>query len=81
MSAIPQIQKITGTIVKVSSLQTVHIQTKVTKVHPLYRKRYSLLKRYVAHDAAGTAKVGDIVTISPCRPVSKSKRWAIVTPN
>jgi len=71
------LQTITGTIVKVSSTQTVKVATKVTKVHPLYRKRYSLTKQYTAHDEAGTAKVGDIVTIIPCRPVSKTKRWAI----
>ena len=73
----PQIQSITGTIIKVGSAQTVRVQTKVTKVHPLYRKRYSLLKRYTAHDEAGTAKVGDVVTIVGCAPISKTKRWAI----
>ena len=72
-----QPQEITGTVIKANTAQTVRVQTKVTKVHPLYRKRYSLLKRYTAHDAAGTAKVGDLVTIVACAPISKTKRFAI----
>ena len=71
------LQPISGTVVKVSSTQTVRVSFKVTKVHPLYRKRYTLVKQFVAHDPAGTAKVGDQVTIVMCKPISKSKRWTI----
>ena len=71
-------QKVTGTITRVSSAQTVHVSFKVTKVHPLYHKRYSQMRHFTAHDPKNTAKVGDVVDIIPCRPVSKSKSWVIV---
>jgi small subunit ribosomal protein S17 len=35
-------------------------------------------KKYHAHDDANTAKVGDIVRIEECRPISKQKRWTLV---
>lgn len=71
------IQSITGTVVKVGSVQTIKIATKVTKVHPIYRKRYTLTKHLTAHDTDSIAKVGDVVTVIPCRPISKTKRWAV----
>ena len=74
-----QTQKtIQGTVVKLSSNQTIRVATKITKVHPIYRKRYSLLKHFVVHDQDNQAKVGDIVTITMCRPVSKNKRWTVL---
>lgn len=68
---------ITGTVVKVSSESTIKIATKVTKVHPIYRKRYSLVKRYTAHDPEGKAQIGDEVTIVACKPISKTKHYVI----
>ena len=73
---------IVGKVVKVSSLQTIKISTKVTKVHPLYRKRYTLTRTYTAHDPNSAFIEGDSVTIVPCRPISKRKSWVVVgTPN
>lgn len=71
-------QTITGTVTKLSSAQTIRVETKVTKTHPLYHKRYTLTRHYLVHDEAGTAAIGDIVTIMPCKPVSKMKHWTIV---
>jgi len=78
METLPKnLQPITGVVSKVSDPHTIRIATKVTKMHPLYRKRYTLTKHYVAHDPKGTAKVGDEVTIVMCRPISKTKHWTI----
>jgi small subunit ribosomal protein S17 len=71
------VQSIRGTIVKKCSAQTVKIATKVTKVHPLYKKRYSQVLHYLAHDPSDKAEVGQEVTIIPCKPVSKMKRWCL----
>jgi small subunit ribosomal protein S17 len=68
---------ITGTVVKVSSANTIKIATKVTKVHPLYHKRYSRTRHYVAHDPNNSVQVGDQVTIASCRPISKNKHWIV----
>lgn len=72
------VHTISGIVVKASTPHTIKIATKVTKEHPIYRKRYTLTKTYVAHDASGKAKIGDLVTIAPCRPISKTKTWQIV---
>jgi small subunit ribosomal protein S17 len=71
------IQSVTGTVVKVSSKQTIKIATKVTKVHPLYKKRYTRTSTYTAHDPKETAQVGDVITIVACRPISKRKSWVV----
>ncbi len=73
-----QQQIVKGTVVKISSTNTIKVATKLTKVHPIYRKRYSQTKHYTAHDPNGTAKVGDAVTIGVCRPISKLKHWTLL---
>ena len=40
-----------------------------------YMKRTSVFK---AHDEENVAKVGDVVRIHETRPLSKTKRWALV---
>jgi small subunit ribosomal protein S17 len=77
MSENKQIQTVVGTVVKKTTPQTVKVATKVTKVHPLYKKRYTLTRTYVAHDPSDSHVVGDNVTIEACRPISKSKHWII----
>ncbi len=71
------LQPITGVVDRVSSDSTIRIATRVTKVHPIYRKRYTLTKQYVAHNPGGAAKLGDTVTILMCKPISKTKHWTI----
>ena len=72
-----QIQTLRGTVVKKSSAQTIRISVKVTQVHPIYKKRFSQLRYYLAHDPSDAVKVGDTVTIVSCRPISKLKSWVV----
>jgi small subunit ribosomal protein S17 len=72
------VQTIRAVVVKRSSIQTVRVTIKVTKVHPIYKKRYTQNRYYLVHDAADDAQVGQTVVIAPCRPISKSKTWQIV---
>lgn len=72
-----QMQTVRGTVVKKGSAQTIKVAIKVTKVHPIYKKRYSQLRHYIAHDPSDAAKVGDEVTIEACRPISKIKHWIV----
>jgi small subunit ribosomal protein S17 len=46
--------------------------------HPLYRKKIRTTKRFAAHDANDTVKVGDSVVIGETRPLSKTKHWEVV---
>ncbi len=47
--------------------------------HPLYGKFYKVNKKYKAHDEANTSKVGDQVEIRETRPISKDKRFIVVS--
>lgn len=50
------------------------------KVHPKYKKKYRVSKKYYAHDEKNTYKVGDEITIYETRPLSKLKRWTVDQP-
>ena len=45
--------------------------------HPLYKRIVTKRKKFYAHDEQETAKVGDVVRIVECRPMSKLKRWQL----
>jgi small subunit ribosomal protein S17 len=45
--------------------------------HKEYAKRVRITKRYIAHDADGSAAVGDYVRLEGIRPMSKNKRFAV----
>ncbi len=47
--------------------------------HKLYGKFIRRRVKYMAHDHANECKVGDIVLIEECRPLSKNKRWRVRT--
>lgn len=45
---------------------------------PKYQKFVTRSKKYKAHDAGNTKKIGDKVQIEECRPISKDKRFKII---
>lgn len=46
--------------------------------HPLYGKYIGRRTKLAVHDPRNEAKVGDQVEVTPCRPISKTKRWRLV---
>jgi small subunit ribosomal protein S17 len=54
------------------------VLVKAVKVHPLYKKRFVVRKKYYAHDAKNVSKVGDVVRIREMTPMSKTKKWLMV---
>lgn len=66
-----------GVVVSDKMDKTVVVAIEQLKEHPKYRKRYKSTKRYKAHDDKNECKIGDIVLISECRPISKDKKWRI----
>lgn len=48
---------------------------------PKYGKFINLRKKYKAHDAGNTAKIGDKVTITETKPISKDKRFTLISIN
>ena len=45
--------------------------------HPLYKKTIKRSKKYIAHDEQNECKVGDLVQIAECRPLSRRKRFRL----
>ncbi len=47
--------------------------------HKLYGKYIRKGVKYMAHDENNTCSVGDTVLIEECRPLSKNKRWRVLS--
>ena len=67
-----------GVIVSDRNDKTVVVAVERTVRHPLYGKVMRRSKRYHAHDEQNEGKVGDIVRIMECRPMSRLKRWRLL---
>lgn len=72
-------RQFTGEVVSVSEDKTIHVLVKTTKLHSKYQKQYTTGKKYAVHDAKNEAAVGDTVIFEECRPMSKTKRWRLVS--
>jgi len=67
-----------GTVTSDANAQTVTVSVERRFTHPVLKKTIRKSKKYRAHDANDQFKVGDIVRIQECAPVSKNKRWEVV---
>jgi small subunit ribosomal protein S17 len=67
-----------GEVVSDKSDKTIVVAIHTRKTHPIYKKQYSVTKRIMAHDEKNEAKMGDMVSIAECRPISAKKRWTFV---
>jgi len=67
-----------GTIIKKLDQRTAVVETFLMKSHPIYKKKFKVVKKYLADDKDDKFKVGDIVYIQECRPISKTKRFEVV---
>ena len=54
---------------------TVLVERKVQ--HPVYSKIIRRSTKLHAHDERNEGRVGDVVTIEECRPISKTKTWRL----
>ncbi len=67
-----------GVVVSDKNEQTIVVQVERRFTHPLFKKTVRRSKKFHAHDENGAAKVGDIVRIQECRPMSKLKTWTLI---
>jgi len=67
-----------GVVVSDVNDKTVTVKVERRIKHPLMQKIIRRSKKYAAHDEANECKVGDVVRIEECRPISKNKKWRIV---
>lgn len=71
--------KLTGVVVSDKMSKTVVVKVARQKFYPKYKARYKVFKKYQAHDEGNVSKTGDTVTIEECRPISKNKKWRVVS--
>ena len=70
----------TGTIVSTKMEKTIVVRVDSYKLHPKYRKQYKVSKKFYAHvEDEKQFEEGQTVTIAESAPVSKTKRWSVVT--
>jgi len=67
-----------GVVVSDKTDKTVTVKVERRVMHPLYKKFIRRSKKYACHDEDNTHKVGDVVSIRECRPISKRKRWEVL---
>ena len=68
-----------GVVVSDKMNKTIVVEVETHKRHPKYAKRIKYSNKYYAHDERNEAKVGDVVTIMGCRPLSATKRFRLVS--
>lgn len=72
-------RKLEGVVVSDKMQKTRVVEVTRVKKHPLYKKYFKVSKRFKAHDENNEYKVGDKVIIEETRPLSKEKRWRILS--
>lgn len=70
----------TGTVISAKMEKTIVVRVDSQKAHPKYKKMVRTSKKFYAHDPEKKYREGDMVTIYETRPLSKLKRWTVVSP-
>ncbi|GIX13014.1 MAG: 30S ribosomal protein S17 [Paracoccaceae bacterium] len=68
-----------GRVVSDKNDKTVTVLVERRFTHPMMKKTVRSTKKYRAHDPENACKVGDVVWIEECAPISKMKRWMVRT--
>jgi small subunit ribosomal protein S17 len=68
-----------GTVVSDKNDKTVVVDVERRFTHPVMKKTVRRTKKYQAHDEGNAHKVGDQVFIQECAPISRRKRWTVIS--
>ena len=66
-----------GQVVSAKMAKTIVVEVTRRVQHPMYKRIISKRNKFYAHDEEQSAKIGDVVRIIECRPMSKMKRWTL----
>lgn len=66
-----------GKVVSDKMEKTIVVRVDSVRKHPKYDKSITKTKKYKVHNPENKAKLGDIVEITECRPLSRTKRWRL----
>lgn len=67
-----------GTVVSDKANKTVTVLVERRIMHEKYKKYVKKSAKYSAHDETNACKIGDMVSIQECRPISKNKSWVVI---
>ena len=70
-------KQIIGVVSSSKGDKTIVVTVQTRKTHPLYRKQYTVSKKFMAHDAKNEAQPGDKVAITETRPISARKHHVL----
>jgi small subunit ribosomal protein S17 len=69
---------LSGKVVSDKMDKTITVMVERRVKHPVYGKILTKSTKIKAHDQSNDGRLGDVVTIAECRPVSKHKAWELV---
>ena len=70
---------LTGVVVSDKNDKTIVVRVETLVKHPLLKKYVRRRKKFTAHDPNNEGSMGDVVKIVEYRPMSKNKRWHLVS--
>lgn len=68
---------LTGYVTSDVADKTITVTVTSRETHPIYKKQYTVSRKYAAHDENNDAKKGDLVVIRETRPISKRKAFTL----
>ena len=66
-----------GVVVSTNMDKSIVVKVERKVKHPIYKKTIKRSKKFVTHDENNECKIGDLVEIAECRPLSKRKRFRL----
>jgi small subunit ribosomal protein S17 len=72
-------RKLTGVVTSDKMTKTRVVAVSTLKKHPKYLKYYKVTTKFKAHDENNEYKTGETVIIEESRPLSREKRWKIIS--
>lgn len=69
---------LTGKVVSNKMDKTITVMVERVVTHPTYGKIMRRRSKIKAHDEQNACQEGDMVVITPCRPLSRDKAWKLV---
>ena len=72
-------RQLTGVVISDKADKTITVKIERKVKHPTYGKIMKRSTKVHAHDENNSAKIGDVVTVQECRPLSKSKTWMLLS--
>jgi small subunit ribosomal protein S17 len=74
-----QRKRLVGVVTSDKMDKTVTVAVTTSKRHPIYGKVMRRVKKYKAHDESNECQIGDRVQIIESKPISRHKRFTVVS--